>query len=426
MSENKPVIVLTPYRSTVPLVQPLMQAGFEVWVPDIQAAQQMPGTFALQQLIDGPMHMAALSEAALLDAKVVAGLISQTIYQRMEKELDALTPSHNEKDDKDVKPFVLAGLQQWFPGWVQQSMARQILWLKVMERLCTEREVRAVVMQNDIEEITKTLCLFAAGHGIPSVHVPHAVYLDWGHGEIGYDVHDVVSADWVCVAGWFQAEWYKARGARRIDTTGLPQWDIHVELKKARDREAACRQFKLNTDKPVVVYYSSWRQETAAQGFHDGIEVAYKSLLQAAKGADWQLLVKTHPSAQVENAEWHAKLADEMKVSCLVTDNHLNATYQVADLVFAFGTSNTIVEAAIYGIPLASIFGFEADEAVITCGDAQKSITGAIEQALSDDWQKWYAGQNEAFLKKYAGDVDGLATERVAERIVRLAGKGKV
>lgn len=426
MTEQKPAIVLTPYRSTMPLVQPLMQMGFEVWLPDVQVAQQTPGTFALQQLIDGTTHMAALSEAAMLDAKMVAGLMSQTIYQRFEKELDTLTFSRNGRDGKDVKPFVLSGLQQWFPGWVQQSMARQILWLKAVERLCTEREVRAVVVQDDVQEITKALCLFAAAHGIPSVHVPHAVYLDWGHGETGYDVHDVVSADWVCAAGWHQAEWYKARGARRIDTTGLPQRDIHAELSKMRDREAACRQFKLDPAKPVVVYFSSWQQDTAAQGFHDGISVAFKSVLNAAKGADWQLLVKTHPSAQVENAKWHAKIADEMEVSCLVTDNHLNATYQAADLWLAFGTSNTIIEAAIYGIPLISIAGFAEDGAVITCGDAQESISSAIEQALSDDWQEWYKGENEAFLAKYNGDADGLATDRVVERIARLAGKGQV
>lgn len=422
----RPVVFVAVGPSTAPLVQPLQATGCDVVVGSRAEAQQFPGAAALEELMDSGVQGEALSGATILAAQLVQHMGDGSLAETLAGPLQSLSLHQNGYSEgrAPVEKALLEPLSQWFPGWVHQSLSRQMVWLKALEKMVAVRDVRAIVCHNDVEEFTKTLCLFAAAHNIPSIHVPHAVYLDWGHGPLGYDVHDVVSADWVCCAGWFQAEWYKMRHARKVAVTGLPQWDMHAKLVKERDRALACRRLKLDEHKKVVVYYSSWAQQTAAQGFHDGVMVAYRSLLEVAKAADWQLVVKTHPHARLENMEWHGRMAHDAGVSCLVTDRYLDLAMQAADLCVAYGTSATVMESALYGTPLVSIAGFEDDEAVITCGDTPDSIGGAIQQALSDEWAAKYKELRQPFITKYAGRVDGNATKRVVEHIVRIGSRG--
>ena len=446
----KPVIFITPGPSTWPLIAPLRAAGFAVAMPGRNEARQfgetpgpdgqpIPNVGALEDLLSEPLQTDAVSGATILAAQAIGKLGTGEMAQAIAGPLETLThhadvvrgdgARSNGHEPQTPHEAVLPHLTRWLPAWLHQSLARQMVWLKALEAMCQLRDVRAFVVHNDVEEMTKCFCLFAAAHGIPAVHVPHAVYLDWGHGPLLHDVHDVVSADWVCVAGWFQAEWYKARGARKVAVTGLPQWDGHAKSAAERDRVTACRRLKLDEKRPVVVYYSSWAQQTAAAGFHNGIEVAYRAMLKLAKAAKeagtWQLVVKTHPHARVENAQWHGQQAAEAGVSCIVADQYLDLCLQVADVCVAYGTSATVMESAVYGTPLVSIAGFADDEAVLTTGDAAESIGPAIEQALSPAWQQRYAELRPRFVEKYAGRVDGQATARVVEHVARLTGRGK-
>ena len=104
-----------------------------------------------------------------------------------------------------------------------------------------------------------------------------------GTGEIGSDVHDLITASHVVCNGPFQAEWFLNVALIKIIyiLTGLPQFDKLAKHKFTK--EQACRVLGQTTNRPVVTYMSSWRQDTNLLGCHDGVEESYKEFLMPQK-----------------------------------------------------------------------------------------------------------------------------------------------
>ena len=149
-------------------------------------------------------------------------------------------------------------------------------------------------MHEDVIANTKAMCQFWRGRSVPTLHVPHGVYMDTWRGNVGDDVHDDIVCEWIAAAGPYQREWYIARGAypEKVIVTGLPQWDVWA---KGVDREYAQRALCLDPDRPTVAFMSSWIQTTNALGIHDLVDRSFVEFLRASKDAKWQAIVKLHP-----------------------------------------------------------------------------------------------------------------------------------
>lgn len=276
-----------------------------------------------------------------------------------------------------------------------------------------------LVLHNDVEPMTRTAALWAKARGIKCLHVPHAVYQDGTRSSIGTDVHDLVTASNLAVAGPYQRAWYEKRGmsAFNVKETGLPQWDKWAEPQK--DKARACRLLKLKDYIPTITYIGTWRQNTNMFGCNDSWAQVYVEFLDAVKKIETplQVIVKTHPNAGNESLNWHASVAKENKVKCLVTSQYLDLVLLASDLVIAPYASNVLIEAAT--MPHLRLMTMEGDgfhdDDVIIKAQHDKLVESIIE-ALQGEPKN-----SKEFLAKYMGLVDGKAHVRVADYVRELA-----
>lgn len=406
-----PVAVLSGGRAVQPLLKPLAER-FNLALLYPRAAEQAAArglpVANLAPWADDRTKAQSVNDALRLCSGLFPALEAGTLVEPFEE-----TIGHFSADG------VVENLGQWFPNWVLQSVSRQVLRLKLWRRLMDEFDVKICITHEDVCEDTKSMVQFFRARGVPTLHVPHAVYLDQWRAGPGLDVHDEIACEYMAAAGSFQREWYVARGfpESNVSLTGSPSWD---KWSRPPDQTWARDALKLAHDEPAVVYASSWAQHTSPLGFHDLVAECYAAFLEAAKGADWQAIVKLHPNAGQASHQRHAKLASEMGVRCLVTPSYLDIVMQAADLVVAMGPSNILIEAAMLGVPIVSVLGFADDEAVITCEPGEQGA--AIGRGLGEERRREFAELRGPFVEKYAYANDGGATERVLELVGELSG----
>lgn len=310
---------------------------------------------------------------------------------------------------------VADSVKDWLPGKAMVSCMGQIWQTLLLDKLKTERNVRAVIVANDILEGMASLVAWAQARSVPSMHVPHAVYIDaW---RARRDIHDWVKSDYLAVAGPFQQEWYLRRGAKpdRIRQTGLPQWDCWASFE--RDPNWARALFRLEKDRPVICYCSSWDQATSLVGLSVGskTEQGYQAFLGTVDPG-WQVIVKLHPASNKNAETWHAERAKEANVVAIITRAYLPECLAASDLVLSIGPSNILIDAALAGVPrLAAIEGFNDDSEIGTCEATPEAIKQTLTKLLANE-----PATLTGFIAKYAGTVDGKATERIAAWVNEL------
>jgi len=276
-----------------------------------------------------------------------------------------------------------------------------------------------VIVHNDVEPVLRGISLWAQANDVPCLHVPHAVYIhapDERTG-VGTDIHDLISATHLACAGDYQAEWYLERGfdKDKIYKTGLPQLDEYNQLNV--DRERACRLLKLNPDRPIIMYASSWRQDTNLFGCHDVIEQTYIAFLKAVKDMPVQIIVKLHPNAGKQSMDWHMEMAKKEKVNCIITEKHRDIILVCADIVMSYGPSNILLNACNFNAKLMCTHGYEEDDVVTKTGyePTNEDIANAIIYSLESP-----ALNTDEFKYKYCGVVDGKSFYRIANIVDEL------
>lgn len=248
-------------------------------------------------------------------------------------------------------------------GTFMGSVFSGVLDLCILSYVLDAVQPNAILVHNDVEPAMKLLCDWGRSHNIPSFHVPHSIYLPVEKGDVGEDIHDVMSATHVLVAGLYQAQWYGQRGMKNIIPLGLPQFDNLYSI--AAHPKVARQQLGLDLYKPVLLYASSWRQDTNMAGMHDGVTESYKKLLETVRllGDRIQLLVKVHPRGN--NGDIHVKMAQEMGVNCLVTESHLMTCLEASSMVLCYSVSNLLFEATFFPwLKVACTHGFDDDQEV--------------------------------------------------------------
>ncbi len=276
----------------------------------------------------------------------------------------------------------------------------------------------AVVVHNDVEPMLRVAATWAKVRGVPCLHVPHAIYQDVGRGAVGTDIHDIVTASHLAAAGSYQAEWYKKRGMINVKETGLPQFDKWATMLK--DKIKALQLLHLSPIKPTIVYVATWRQNTNLLGCNEIWASNYMQFLDAMKvlgeqKKEVQVIVKLHPNAGQQNAQWHTDIAQKSGIKCALTHQYLDIVLQTADLVFAPFGSTTLIDASF--MPNCRLMTVEGhgyfDDAVVgkvedSVEGFAKGIIGALNSKVPDATE---------FRTKYAGLVDGKAYSRIAEYV---------
>lgn len=311
-------------------------------------------------------------------------------------------------------PGALEFMQQGLGGFLYPRLADVVSFAILLETVKPD----LILVHNDVEPLLRAASSWGESHGIPVLHVPHAIYLDIEKGQPGDDIHDSVTASHIAVAGWFQREWYEKRGGQNITETGLPQFDkmATVEHNPVHWK----RQLQLDPRRPVVTYASSWRQDTNLLGCHSGVEDTYLAMLEVIKRLpEVQFIIKIHPHGN--NGQWHVDQAKQAGVTGNIqfTQHHLEQVLQASDLVMTYSGSNLLLEAAFFPwVRLAATQGYESDPEVAKINTDPPNVEAMIE-AIAGSLSKSPAGLGE-FQRKYVGKADGRAGERIAGLIEGL------
>jgi len=269
-----------------------------------------------------------------------------------------------------------------------------------------------IVVHNDVEPVHRAVALWARERGVPCLHVPHAIYQLVNRTPLGTDVHDIVTASYLAVAGQFQQEWYEKCGAdpTHIIQTGLPQFDQWANREQHAPAEAR-KMLGLNpSGPPVVTYIGTWGQHTNIRGVSDEWQVNYLAFLEAVRDIDVQVLLKVHPRGGQDNWNWYGKQAQEAGVVVLATKDYLDIIIDASDVLLAYGGSNVVLEAAHNPrVRLLTTHGYVDDTAVgkVPITDPEGIRAGIIKAIGSK------APDTGILRGKYLGRCDGHNTERV-------------
>ena len=299
-------------------------------------------------------------------------------------------------------------LEEGLQGFLYPRLADLALLVLSLDKA----EPDLVVLHNDVENLTRTVALWCQKRGVPCLHVPHAVYQNVNRGAVGTDIHDIITASHLAASGTYQRKWYEDRGQENIRETGLPQFDAWAVMEP--DKKRALRLLHLDSDRPVITFMGTWRQNTNLLGHSDEWAMLYINFLKAIKmfGDEVQLIVKIHPNGGDQSAKFHASNAEQVGVNCVIAAQHLEVALQASDVVFAPYGSNSLIEAAYIPYTRLATFehhGYFDDKEVMKSGFSEKEIAETLEESLSVE-----PADTKAFISKYAGIADGKAHLRVA------------
>lgn len=365
------------------------------------------------------LHPGFAKQLADLDlpARPLGATLGREDHRIAHEQAAALLAATGTMGDMDgLDPAPAGYMREHLAGFLYPRLGDLTLLMAALQTV----QPALVILHNDVEPVTRACALWARAHGVPCLHVPHAIYLpSRDRGRRGEDVHDLVTASHVAVAGSYQADWYRERGAQRVRETGLPQFDIWASLRS--DPSRARRLLGLDPHRPVVTLASSWRQDTHLLGHHDGVEEAARVFFDVAAMLDGvEVVVKVHPRGEANGygVAWHAALAEERGVRCMITDRYLDAVLQATDCLIAYGPSNVILEAAhIHTIRLMSIDGFHDDPEVTTLesGAGKNAFAEAVRDVLAEPPRGAVR-----LLGHYVGRCDGQAYRRAADWALEL------
>lgn len=393
---NKKVL-LTTHSMMINIAKHLQDQDFEIHTADKGMSDTLNNLgIATKPMVDslsGDIRELALTEAARL------------IHAAVEYN------GYVELDDLSLQA------QKFIPGFIYPRVADLCVFVMTLDKIKPD----VIVVHNDVEPITRVFALWAKQNNVSCLHVPHAVYQDINRGPEGTDIHDMITASHLAAAGEFQSEWYQKRGFSKdnIRLTGLPQWDSWANVKY--DRKRAFRLLKLDYNIPTVSYISTWKQTTNLLGCNDDWAHHYADFLEAIKKSEGKLqaIVKVHPNSTQDQLKWHIDMAKENNVHCLITPLYLDQVLLASDIVFAPYGSNVLIEASIMPhVRLATIngHGFADDDEVTKIEQGSDNLLETFLKLIDTE-----ACNLHKFMIKYAGEMDGRASERVAAFIKDLA-----
>lgn len=280
-----------------------------------------------------------------------------------------------------------------------------------------------IVIHNDVESSLRTMAMWGQANGVPVLHVPHAIYRFVNRTEFGTDIHDIISASHLAAAGPFQKEWYTKLGMNpdNIFETGMPHFDPWVNRPRL-PKNVARQKLGLAPHKPTIAYGGTWGQNTNFLGVSNEWQVCYLMFLECARELSKQgvqFVVSCHPNAGEQNWGWHFRQAQQAGVELSVSPSNFEVILDAADVYFAYGGSNSLLEAAFNpDIRLLTTHAYEDDLCVGKIAIEPEPMLAGLKHALLSA-----PPPKTAMLTKYLGECDGLAWRRVAELCRRLTGE---
>lgn len=295
--------------------------------------------------------------------------------------------------DPDYPALHAPELSQWMPNATYETMLYAVGRIIALERIVEEHGINGVLTHEDVSTDGRIVAELGYQHGVRVVHIPHANYFI---SPSDGDIHASTRAHALGVYGPYMRDWFIKAGTdpEIITIIGAAHWDKMYEENERITVEHARNCLGLSMDKPVYNYAASWAQDTNAWGRgEDDLQDSLRWVLDAARAADAQLILKLHPHQPQTTAEVYADIAKEASIKTVVTSHYTAHTLKAADVVITQGSSNLAVEAAIMDTPVVEMFqpGTRYPEKYDVPGTWGDDLPEQIGLALAE-------GVNEEFL----------------------------
>lgn len=323
------VVLISGGNSTQGLVPHLLKNKLDVAVLDPQSAQVASQKYG-DRVIGVNWNLPEINQAAINESAKLVSIANESL-------LDA---PDIDGDSSRFRNY----LNSWLPGMTFLSFNNSIQRILALDRLIQTRNVVMVVTHEDVTETFGGMVRWAKDRDIPTMHVPHGnCYL---LPEQSPDIHEQSICDYIAGTP-FMVDFYTSRGfTGKTALTGSPIFD-HWENYRA-DRAWAQKCLKVDPNKPMVCYASSWSQATNANDDQGRFEEVLRWVMTA--GFE-QLVIKLHPGEPRGIEENYVKMAQDFGCKCIVTRLYNELILSAADVMLALGPSNFTVDAALFNIP---------------------------------------------------------------------------
>ena len=334
-----------------------------------------------------------------------------------------------------------------------ELLPEEIAVSEAFEALLQQRQLALIVLRTEKVPFERTIIRHAARHGIPTLQIAHAMVAGLVAPVAGeYDRS--LDSDYIAVFGKRAFDLLVKMGVepKRIFITGSPYWDMFYSPEVQIDRQHACRQLKLEPEKPVVLFCTSYANASSAfyPSWVRQLAMIHRSVVQAVRQVNpsIQLIVRLHPS-ELGRAEMPPEeelalrtglpeqttlqayknwLAKEGISQVFISREHKIEAIRAADVVIVEGVSTIIPEVMMFQRPVIAtplsilknrIYTTQDGIAMV---DDLAQLPDLLGNLLSNPSQReeMVQRQNEA-LPEFNYGNDGRACERLTELIVRLA-----
>lgn len=306
--------------------------------------------------------------------------------------------------------------------------------LPALEQTRQQYHVELLLVNEDLMLISRLACLWARQHGIPSLHLAHALPLGVPSG-----LHRYLHADHLAVFGERGKEGFLDSGVEegRLHVTGNPAWDDYPLLiaRRAEVRRLVAEHLGLDPARPIVVYAPGWDAglsavlaERSAAGWLARFLESAREL--AAAGSPAQFVVKGHPAA----AGSDEALLEQVRAGMADCPNVLYTLVDAREMIVAADLtisshSNFAVESLLAGTLAINLLDesalrlgncFDADSGVLEV--IPEDLTRAMHLALADpDQAARLRSEMAAAAPRFNVTREGGAAGRVADLMARLA-----
>lgn len=307
-------------------------------------------------------------------------------------------------------------LGNWFPGFAYEILLQSILQSTLITKLQKEHGIAGVLVHEDVTPVGRTAVMMGQALGLPTLHIPHANHFISPHKT---DIHRIIMADHLGVAGEYMAGWYEACGVprSRMELIGVPQWDkFYGEF--IPTREHSRKALGLEQGDFVLAYGTTWVQDTNAfAGGNEDLDRSAHIVARTAREMGAKLIFKMHPGEAPDREEAYGKVMEQYGLGGLVTRMHNDRVLKAADCLIVQGPSNFGVEATILGTPVVEMY--------------QPAARYPVEYGIPSTWGEGLSATVEKAIKRgpnpeFAVDMnygnDGGAVDRAIEWIMGFYG----
>ncbi len=365
-----------------------------------------------------------------------AYFLDEKVFEKSKKAVEKIKVQLDEafKDPDFQRQFSYKGvnffplIMEEFTGKFLRLIEEETLYIEAFQKIIGQRNLRLIVLGNDVTWQTKPVILKAKERKIPTLCLSHS-------SPVATSMHDVIYADKIAVYGSAAKDFYLKYNnpIEKIVITGAPKWDKYFNFFLSQsEKEKICWEIGLDTHKPIILYFTTWPQTTDVSAYCEP-HYTFKHYLETLKAVkklekkEVQLVVKMHPGDGT-SPQVYINIAKKEGVNVIVTQQYLEYFLSLSDVVISHG-SNAGIEAMFLDKPVIEFFLptlkdinrlFDPQDAVIYVFNSQE-LSLAIEKCLWDEkTKKELRERRKKTLYRFNYLCDGKATERFVDLVEKM------